>query len=202
MSKKSVPYSSFKPALCRLEQRLDVVQIQFDNLQKRTEELTRRLDLQAESMVRQTGQDDMWSSLLDNSFSHYDRNLFYSCVVDTLTQLHSMVKEQLPEQVRAVPTLAAVLKSRSHKIRQALYEALRTLGLSEEEMKTLCTFFITYCNEAQYLPPEKRQPCAINDIIGYVIKDQMLKQSLKSAVLAMERSKASKTQGLVSDGKS
>ncbi|XP_053553834.1 single-pass membrane and coiled-coil domain-containing protein 1 [Bombina bombina] len=196
MSKKRLPYSSFKPALFRLEQRLDVVDIQFDNLQKRADKLTHQLDGQGESLVRQNGEDDMWMSLLEDSFSTYDRNLIYSYVFDALRLLHSQVKEQLPDQMNELPTLAAVLKLKvkRHKIRRAFNEGLKSLALSEEQLNSLCIFFITYCQEAGYLPPEERHTCAndVTDMVGHVVKNQLLKLSLQNAVLAIENYKVKK----------
>ncbi|MEE6491997.1 hypothetical protein FKM82_016444 [Ascaphus truei] len=178
----------------RLEKKLEILHLQFDFLQKAADELTQRLEQQGESVVRQAGQDEMWISLLEDSFSPLELNVFYSYAVDTLSRLHSLVQGQLPEMVRELPTLAAIMKrkSRSQRIRQAFDVGLRTLDLCEEEIKTLCTFFITHCYKAQYLSLKKRDACAenIRDTITHVVKNQMLQRSLQGAVLVVEKGRS------------
>ncbi|KAE8587746.1 hypothetical protein XENTR_v10022086 [Xenopus tropicalis] len=191
MSKKTVPFSSFMSTVKRLEQRLEDLQVHFDFIQKAADELDRRLALQGDSIAKQEGQNETWKSLMETSFSPREQDLLYSYTVDALGFLRNLVREQLPELEKDLPTLASILKlkSRNEQIKQAYNTALNNLGLSEDNVKSLCVFLITCYYDAKYIPREERKDWAgkMNHMIDVVVTNQEMQKSFKNALLATEK---------------
>ncbi|OCT68808.1 single-pass membrane and coiled-coil domain-containing protein 1 [Xenopus laevis] len=191
MSKKTVPFSSFISTVKRLEQRVEDLQVQFDFLQTAADKLDRRLALQGDSVVKKEGQNETWKSLMETSFPPLERDLLYSYTVDALGLVHSLVREQLPELEKDLPTFASILKLKSlnEKIKQAYNTALNNLGLCEDDVKSLSVFLITCYYGANYLQQEERKAWVgkMNHKIDVVVSNQELQRSFKNALLATEK---------------
>ncbi|XP_030072942.1 single-pass membrane and coiled-coil domain-containing protein 1 isoform X2 [Microcaecilia unicolor] len=181
----------------RLEHRVHMLEAQFNDLQCTAEELTQRLEIQGETLVRQANHDEMWTSLLEDRFSTMELNIFYSYVIEMLSFLHSRVVQNLPDMEGHLPTLASILRNRSNsqEISEVWDAVLEKLELQEDEVKTLCTFFITHCYEAKYYTSSERQQYVddISAMILRVVKNQTLKRSLLCAVQVLEKKKTEKS---------
>ncbi|KAG8449703.1 hypothetical protein GDO86_016375 [Hymenochirus boettgeri] len=186
-----------------LELKIEDLQVQFESLQKAAEDLDRRLALQVDSVVSEERENETWTSPLENRFTTREQNLLYSYTVDAVGLLHYLVRQQLPDLEKDLPTLASILKlkSRNGKIKQAYSIGLKTMNLSEEDVNALCTFLITCYYEAQYLPQEARNESTegMNHIIDVVIKNQAMQRSFKIAVLAVEKGKTLKGANVATD---
>ncbi|XP_043926843.1 single-pass membrane and coiled-coil domain-containing protein 1 [Protopterus annectens] len=176
--------------LTRLEQRLHALNVQFKQLDRTAENLLQRFEAHSESLAKQAGQDEMWSSLLEDRFTITEVNLFYSYVVDCLCYLHKRILEKVPDLVNGLPTLASVLKrkAKNPRIGAAWDASLQATGLQSCNVQTLCTFFVTHSYEAEYYTVSQRKMYAtdLQTMIKRVVKNQILQDSLLCAVRLVE----------------
>ncbi|XP_029472442.1 single-pass membrane and coiled-coil domain-containing protein 1 isoform X2 [Rhinatrema bivittatum] len=193
MTKESISLRLLSQSLNRLENRMNMLEEQFNELQCAAEELTERLEIHGETLVRQANQDEMWTSVLEDRFTTMELNVFYSYATDLLSCLHSQVIQKLPGMAGHLPTLASILKhkSNSEEISQVWEAVLEKLGLQEDDVKALCTFFITHYYEAKYCPATEREQYVedISALILKVVKNHILKKSLLCAVQLVEKGK-------------
>nr|XP_033815531.1 single-pass membrane and coiled-coil domain-containing protein 1 isoform X2 [Geotrypetes seraphini] len=196
MTKELISLHLLNQSLNRLEQRVNMLEAQFHDLQCAAGELTQRLEIQGETLVRQANHDNMWISLLEDRFNTMELNIFYSYAIEMLSFLHSQVVRKLPNMAGYLPTFASILrnKSKSHEISQVWDAVLENLELQEDHVKTLCTFFITHCYEAKYYTPSEREEYVdnISDMILTVVKNHTLMKSLLCAVKILEKKKTEK----------
>ncbi|XP_073214793.1 single-pass membrane and coiled-coil domain-containing protein 1 [Lepidochelys kempii] len=177
-----------------VENRLQIVETQFKELNSAMDKLTQKLQFQDKTLEKQVDEDEMWISLLEDRFTSVEINLFYSYVSEMLCCLHSRVRVKLPDLAGGLPTLASVMrhKGKNQKIRLVWEAVLEMLGLQEGDVLALCTFFIIRCSEAQYYPANQRQKYTsdISTMITKVVKNQILQESLLCAVQVVENGRA------------
>ncbi|XP_066478473.1 single-pass membrane and coiled-coil domain-containing protein 1 [Tiliqua scincoides] len=193
MTKKAISLCALNKALNRVENKLQSIETQFTVLESSMKKLSEKLAFRSTALENEIDQNEMWESLLENSFTSVEVNLFYSYIWETINCLHSQVIESLSDLAGSLPTLSSILrwKGKSQRIRLAWESALETLELQERDIKALCAFFMIHSYDACYYPANQRQTYTsdISSLIHRVVKSQHFKRSLLCAVHVIENKK-------------
>ncbi|XP_015271536.1 PREDICTED: single-pass membrane and coiled-coil domain-containing protein 1 [Gekko japonicus] len=180
--------------LWMVENKLQSIQAQFTVLDSSMQKLSEKFELQSTILENQMDQNEMWASLLEDRLTSVEVNVLYNYTCKTIHYLRCQVLEKLPDLVGTLPTLSSILrkKGKNQRIRSAWESVLERLGLQEGNVKTLCAFFIAHSYDACYCPVNQRQNYStdISSVITKVVKNQLLQQSLLSAVCLVENGKA------------
>ncbi|XP_060098121.1 single-pass membrane and coiled-coil domain-containing protein 1 [Heteronotia binoei] len=194
MSREDISLCALNQKLNRVENKLQSIQAQFTVLDYSMQKLSEKFEFQSTTLENQMDQNEMWASLLEDRLTSTEVNLLYSYTCETIHYLRCQVLEKLPDLIGALPTLSSILrkKGKNHRIRSAWESVLERLGLQEGKVKALCTFFIAHSYDACYCPVNQRQNCStgISSVIRKVVKNQLLQDSLLSAISLVNNGKA------------
>ncbi|XP_072111855.1 single-pass membrane and coiled-coil domain-containing protein 1-like isoform X1 [Mobula birostris] len=175
----------------RLEKTIKELTLQYQKLDQSAKILMQSFDPHCANIAEQTGQDEMWSMLLEERFTQLEINLFFSYVVDMLQSLHSRVLEKQPGSSSVLPTLSSILKRKvwDKELEATWTSALSELGLTDSDEKALCTFFVTYYNEAEYYPPlaRKKYNQNIQEVLKKVVSSHILHHCLLHIVQLLDK---------------
>ncbi|XP_055501979.1 single-pass membrane and coiled-coil domain-containing protein 1-like isoform X2 [Leucoraja erinacea] len=175
----------------RLEKRIEELTAQYQELDQNAKYLMQSFEPHSENIAKQAGQDEMWSVLLDHRFTSVEVNLFFSYVVDMLQSLHSRVLEKHPGYASILPNLSSVLKRKvwDRELEATWINVLSELGLNDSDEKALCTFFVTYHNEAEYYPPPARKKYNqnIQGVLNKAVSSHILHHCLLHLVQLAEK---------------
>uniref|UniRef100_W5MGA9 Single-pass membrane protein with coiled-coil domains 1 n=1 Tax=Lepisosteus oculatus TaxID=7918 RepID=W5MGA9_LEPOC len=178
----------------RLGQKLEAINAQFDELDGAAKVLAERLEEHRQLLAKQCDHDEVWSSLLEDRFTSFETNLFFSYVIETLRCCHSQVVRKLPDLVSGLPTLASVLrrKIKNRRVDVAWESTLEELGLGGRDAKALCAFFVARGYEAEYYQAGQREKYSedVEMLIRKVVRNHVLRDSLLRAVQVVEKGKA------------
>ncbi|XP_008565693.1 PREDICTED: single-pass membrane and coiled-coil domain-containing protein 1 [Galeopterus variegatus] len=197
MNNETTTLMSLKEAMKRVDQKLQVLEAQFKELDFAKDNLTQKFEHHSKTLASQAAQDEMWTAVLALKFTSMELNILYSYIIEVLTCLHTRVLEKLPDLVRGLPTLASVLrrKVKNKHIRVVWESVLEECGLQEGDITALCTFFIAHGNKAEHYATKVR-PMYIRDVtlmITNMVKNQALQDGLLRAVQVIEKGKAVRT---------
>ncbi|XP_007884258.1 single-pass membrane and coiled-coil domain-containing protein 1 [Callorhinchus milii] len=180
----------------RLEKKIDDLVVEYKQLDIIAKELIQRFQPYCQNLASEAGEDEMWSSLLEDRFLPVEVNLFFSYIVDALRRLHSCVLEKLPESASELPTLTSILKQKAlNPTLEAVWvNVLQDQGLTENDVKLLCSFFVTYCHEAHYYPAIERENYVQNvqELIKKIVHSRVLNKVLLHVVQQTEKKKTVK----------
>ncbi|XP_059843410.1 single-pass membrane and coiled-coil domain-containing protein 1-like [Hypanus sabinus] len=181
-SSERVSMDLLRHRIGRLEKTIEELTLQYQKLDQNAKTLVQSFDPHCANIAEQTGQDEMWSMLLEERFTQLEINLFFSYVVDMLQSLHSRVLEKQPESASVLPTLSSILKRKvwDRELEATWTSVLSELGLTDSDEKALCTFFVTYYNEAEYYPPPARKKYNqnIQEVLNKVVSSHILHHCL------------------------
>ncbi|XP_048361365.1 single-pass membrane and coiled-coil domain-containing protein 1 isoform X2 [Sphaerodactylus townsendi] len=194
MSREAISLCALNKTLNRVETKLQCIQAQFTMLDTSMQKLSESSELQSTTLKNQMEENEMWASLVEDRYTSVEVNLFYSYICETIHYVHSQVLEKLPDLKGALPTLSSILrkKGKNQSIRIAWESVLERLGLHEGNVEALCAFFILHSYDACYYPVKQRQNYStdISSVITKVVKNQLFRHSLLSAVRLVEDGKA------------
>ncbi|XP_030633846.1 single-pass membrane and coiled-coil domain-containing protein 1-like [Chanos chanos] len=177
-----------------LERRLGLIGERFEELDKAAQALTEKLDRHKQLLGQQDRQDKVWAFLLSQSLSTQESQLLFGYVVDALKCCHTCVLEKVPELASGMPTLASVLRrrGRNRRVELAWQRALTDVGLNEEDVSVLCTFYVVHGHSCEF-----RRDVAtvvpkadVQMLIHRVVLDPSLRASLLRAVQLAEGKRA------------
>ncbi|XP_067851701.1 single-pass membrane and coiled-coil domain-containing protein 1-like [Heptranchias perlo] len=175
----------------RLEKRIEELRAEYQELHQNAKNLIQRFEPLCANIAKQAGQDEMWSSLLEDRFTLVEVNLFFSYVVDMLQSLHSRVLEKQPGFASILPTLSSILRRKiwDTELEATWTSVLPEFGLSDSDVKALCAFFVTHCNEAEYYPPleRKRYNQNVQEVLNRAVSSRILQHCLLHIVQLAEK---------------
>ncbi|XP_072330994.1 single-pass membrane and coiled-coil domain-containing protein 1-like isoform X2 [Scyliorhinus torazame] len=187
----------------RLEKRIEELKTEFQELDHNAKELIQSFEPQCEIIAQEAGEDELWSSLLEDRLTRVEVNIFFSYVVDMLQSLHLCVLEKQPGFTSILPTLSSILRRKAWdmELEASWASVLSEFGLTESDVKALCAFFVTHCNEADYYPLKDRQIYSqnIQEVLDKAVPCRILHHCLLHLVQLAElgNSKVASEQQLV-----
>ncbi|XP_041061767.1 single-pass membrane and coiled-coil domain-containing protein 1-like [Carcharodon carcharias] len=175
----------------RLEKRIEELKAEYQELDQNAKELIHSFEPQCESIAKEAGEDELWSSLLEDRLTRVEVNLFFSYVVDMLQSLHLRVLEKQPGFTSILPTLSSILRRKTWDMElEAIWTSvLPEFGLNESDIKALCAFFVTHCNEADYYSLKERQRYSqnIQEVLDKAVPSRILHHCLLHLVQLAEK---------------
>uniref|UniRef100_UPI00398F3A0D single-pass membrane and coiled-coil domain-containing protein 1-like n=1 Tax=Pristiophorus japonicus TaxID=55135 RepID=UPI00398F3A0D len=175
----------------RLEKRIEELRAGYQELEQNAKNLVQAFEPHCANIAKQAGQDELWSSLLEDRFTHVEVNLFFSYVVDMLQSLHSRVLEKQPGFASILPTLSSILRRKvwDMELEATWTSVLPEFGLNDCDIQALCAFFVTHCNQAEYYPsPErKRYNQNVQEVLDRAVSNRILHHCLLHLVQLAER---------------
>ncbi|XP_040606863.1 single-pass membrane and coiled-coil domain-containing protein 1 [Mesocricetus auratus] len=197
MNHETTTLISLKEAMTRVDNKLQVLDIQFKELDVTKDNLIQQFEQHSKTLASQAAQDEIWTAVLALGFTSMELNILYSYVIEVLICLHTRVLQKLPDLVKSLPTLASVLrrKAKNKHVRIVWESILEEYGLQERDVTALCSFFIAHGNKAEHYAANVRQ-VYIKDVtfmITNMVKNQALQDALLRAVQVIEKGKAVRT---------
>ncbi|XP_069752476.1 single-pass membrane and coiled-coil domain-containing protein 1-like [Narcine bancroftii] len=175
----------------RLEKRTEELTAQYQALEQSARNLLQSFEPHSANIAKQVDQDEMWSLLLEHRFTRVEVNLFFSYVVDMLQSLHSRVLEKKPGYVNILPTFSSILKRKAwDKDLEATWISVCSgLGLDDSDEKALCTYYVTFYNEAEYYPASARKMYNqnIKEVLNKAVSSHILHHCLLQLVQLAEK---------------
>ncbi|XP_078065356.1 single-pass membrane and coiled-coil domain-containing protein 1-like [Mustelus asterias] len=175
----------------RLEKRIEELKAEYQELDQNAKELIQSFEPQCANIAQEAGEDELWSSLLEDRLTHVEVNIFFSYVVDMLKSLHLCVLEKQPGFTGILPTLSSILRRKvwDMELEAIWVSVLPEFGLNESDVKALCAFFVTHCNEADYYPLKERQMHSqnIQEVLDKAVPSRILHHCLLHLVQLAEK---------------
>ncbi|XP_067897730.1 single-pass membrane and coiled-coil domain-containing protein 1-like [Heterodontus francisci] len=175
----------------RLEKRIDELRAEYKELDQNAKDLIQSFEPLCANIAKQARQDEMWSSLLEDRFTRVEVNVFFSYVVDMLQSLHFRVLEKQPGFASTLPTLSSILRRKTWdtELEATWTSVLPEFGLNDSDVKALCAFFVTHCNEAVYYSLTERQRYSqnIQEVLDRAVPSRILHHCLLHLVQLAEK---------------
>ncbi|GCC35496.1 single-pass membrane and coiled-coil domain-containing protein 1-like [Chiloscyllium punctatum] len=166
----------------RLEKRIEELKAEYQKLDQNAKQLIQSFEPNCEHIAKEAGEDELWSSLVEDRFTHVEANIFFSYVVDILQSLHLRVLEKQPGFASFLPTLSSILRRKiwDTELEATWTSVLSEFGLNESDIKALCAFFVTYCKDAEYYPliERKRYSLNIKEVLDRAVPSRILHHCL------------------------